>query len=74
MSTLMLCRDTTYVSTLLLLLMHTCTTFGAYHMTYVASAHNCWCVPVHLCCKVTTVHKYSILIGIIRDVRYAPRN
>jgi len=49
--TLMLRRDTTYVSTLLLLLsMHTRTIFGAYRMTYVASPHNCRCVPLNLCC------------------------
>jgi hypothetical protein len=54
--------------------MRTRTTFGAYRMTYVASLHNCWCVPLDLCLKVTAVHKYSILIGIIRNVRYAPRN
>jgi hypothetical protein len=70
----MLCLDTTYVSTLLLLSMRTRTTFGAYHMTYVASPHNCWCVLLNLCRKVTAVHKYSILTGIIRNVRYAPRN
>jgi len=69
----MLCHDTTYVSTLLLLSMRTRTTFGAYHMTYVASPHNCWCVPLNLCCNVTAVQKYSILTE-IRDVRYAPRN
>jgi hypothetical protein len=54
--------------------MRTHTTFGAYHMTYVATPHNCWCVPLNLCHKVTTVHKYSVLTGIIRDVRYALRN
>jgi hypothetical protein len=70
----MLCRDTTYVSTLLLLSMRTRTTFGAYRMTYVASPHNCWCVPLDLCLKVTAVHEYSIFTGIIRNVRYAPRN
>jgi len=70
----MLCRDTTYVSTLLLLSMRTRTTFGAYHMTYVAPPHNCWCIPLNLCCKVTAVHKYSILTWIIRNMRYAPRN
>ena len=46
----MLCRDTTYVSTLMLS-MRTRTTFGAYHMSYVASPHNCWCVPLDLCRK-----------------------
>jgi hypothetical protein len=67
-------RDTSYVSTLLLLSMRTRTTFGVYHMTYVVSPHNCWCVPLDLCLKVTAVYKYSILTGIIRNVRYAPRN
>jgi hypothetical protein len=48
--TLMLRCDTTYVSTLLLLLsMRTRTTFGAYRMTSVASPHNCRCVPLNLC-------------------------
>jgi hypothetical protein len=51
----MLCRDTTYVSTLLLLSMRTRTTFGAYHMSYVASPHNCWCVPLNLCRKAIAV-------------------
>jgi hypothetical protein len=69
----MLSRDITFVSTLLFLSMRTRTTFGAYHMTYVASPHNCWCVPLNLCHKVTAVQKYSILTE-IRDVRYAPCN
>jgi hypothetical protein len=56
----MLCHDTTYVSTLLLLSMRIRTAFGAYRMT--------------LCLNVSAVHKYSILTGIIRNVRYAPRN
>ena len=42
-------RDTSYVSTLLLLSMRTRTTFGAYHMTYVAYSHNFRCVPLDLC-------------------------
>jgi hypothetical protein len=54
--TLMLRRDTTYVSTILLLLsMHTRTTLAAYRMTYVASPHNCRCVPLNLCRKVIAV-------------------
>jgi hypothetical protein len=51
----MLCHDTTYVSTLLLLSMRTRTTFGVYRMTYVASPHNCWCVPLNLCRKMIAV-------------------
>jgi len=54
--TLLLRRDTTYVSTLLLLLsMCTRTTLSAYRMTHVASPHKCRCVPLNLCDKVIAV-------------------
>jgi hypothetical protein len=73
--TLMLCRDTTYVSTLLLLLlMHSRTTFGVYRLTYVDAlcTTNDAYAQLMLLCDCCT--RYSILTGIIIDVRYAPRN
>jgi hypothetical protein len=60
-------RDISYVSTLLLLSMRTRTTFGAYHMTYVAYLHNFRCVPLDLCLDLC-------LKVITRNMRYTLPN
>jgi hypothetical protein len=73
--TLMLCRDTTYVSTLLLLLlMRTRTTVGAYRLTYVdelCTTNGVYAQLMLLSDRCTT---YSILTGITIDMHYATRN
>jgi hypothetical protein len=71
----MLRRDTTYVSTLLLLLlMRTRTTVGAYRLTYVDELRTTNGAYAQLMLFSDRCTGYSILTGIIKDVRYAPRN
>jgi hypothetical protein len=71
----MLRRDTTYVSTLLLLLlMHTRTTVGAYRLNYVDELRTTNGAYAQLMLLSDRCTRYSILTGIIKDVRYAPRN
>ncbi len=73
--TLMLCHNTTYVSTLLLLLlMRSHTTFGAYRLTYVDALRTTNDAYAQLMLLSDRCTRYSILTGIIIDVRYAPRN
>jgi hypothetical protein len=73
--TLMLRRDTTYVSTLLLLLsMRTRTIVSAYCLTYVDALRTTNDAYAQLMLLSDRCTKYSILTGIIKDVRYAPRN
>jgi hypothetical protein len=70
----MLRLDTTYVSTLLLLLLtRTRTTIGAYRLTYVAelrTTNGAYAQLMLLSDRCTT---YSIFTGITIDMRYAPR-
>jgi len=73
----MLHRDTTYVSTLLLLLlllMRSRTAFGAYRLTYVDALRTTNDAYAQLMLLSDRCTKYSILTGIIKDVRYAPCN
>ena len=73
--TLMLRRDITYVSTpLLLLLMHTRTTVGAYHLTYVDALRTTNDAYTQLMLLSDRCTRYSILTGIIIDVHYTPHN
>jgi hypothetical protein len=70
----MSCRDTTYVSTLLLLFMHTRTTVGAYRITYADALRITNGAYAQLMLLGDCCARYSILTGIIIDVRYAPCN
>ena len=70
----MSCRDTTYVSTLLLLLMCIRTTVGAYSITYVDALRTTNSAYAQLMLLGDRCTRYSILTGIITDVRYTPRN
>jgi hypothetical protein len=72
--TLMSCCDMTYVSTLLLLLMHTHTTVGVYRITYVDALRTTNGAYGQLMLLGDRCTRYSILTGIIIDVRYAPCN
>ncbi len=70
----MSCRDTTYVSTLLLLLMRIRTTVGAYRITYVDALRTTNSAYAQLMLLGDRCTRYSILTGIITDMHYAPRN
>jgi hypothetical protein len=67
--TLMSCRDTTYVSALLLLLMRTRTTVGAYRVTYVDAFCTTNGAYAQLMLLGDRCTRYSILTGC-----YTPRN
>jgi hypothetical protein len=70
----MSCHDTTYVSTLLLLLMRIRTTVGAYRITYVDALRTTNSAYAQLMLLGDRCTRYSTLTEIITDVHDAPRN